>query len=503
MNSLDWIGKWADYTPSERALTSCDSNESYTYSQLDRYAGRLVEKLTTSLNINEGDRVAVLAEHGLDYIVLFCACQRIGAILVPLNYRMSAVELQVMIKDAGPKLLLYSDKQVEVFKDLELEASLDCIKMSMLNYYYKQDIVITPKKYHIKEHNPLFIFYTSGTTGKPKGVIYTNKMMFWNSLNTSMRLGITFKDATLNTLPPYHTSGWHIFVTTLLHKGAHVYMLEKFDAEQVLCLLELNKITLFIALPTMLIMMQKTPVFDQVSLKKIRFIITGGENIPSEMVKLWYNEKKIFIRPGYGLTEAGPSVTSLHHNDAISKPNSIGKPNFYLDIKIVNDKGEEVRTNEIGELCIKGEIVTPGYWNSSAKTHTKIKDGWLYTGDYVCKDIEGFLYLKGRKHDMYISGGENIYPKEVEIVLKDYKYIKESVVFSVKDEKWGQCGVAFVTITQKSITKKDIRTYLKKHLVSFKHPKYLFILEEIPLTSVGKVSRKKLINYFNAITSSQ
>lgn len=213
----------------------------------------------------------------------------------------------------------------------------------------------------------------------------------------------------------------------------------------------------------------------------------------------WKQKKNIYIRPGYGLTEAGPSITSLHHKMAALKPNSIGKPNFYLDTKIVDEKGKEVRVNEVGELCIRGEIVTPGYWNNSVKTSNNIKKGWLFTGDYVYKDEDGYLYVKGRKNDMYISGGENIYPQEIEAHLESLNEIKKAVVLSVKDKKWGETGIAFVTVINKNITVEKVRLQLKKTLASYKHPKYIFFLDEIPLTSVGKVSRKDLLRYYNSI----
>lgn len=183
------------------------------------------------------------------------------------------------------------------------------------------------------------------------------------------------------------------------------------------------------------------------------------------------------------------------------KPNSIGKPNFYLSIKIVDKKGNKVKPNEVGELCIKGDIVTPGYWNNSVKTSNKIKKGWLFTGDFAYSDAEGFLYMKGRKNDMYISGGENIYPQEVEAQLERFKDINKAVVLSINDEKWGQCGMAFVTSHNKELSVEAIRRFLKINLVAFKNPKYIFILDDIPTTSLGKVCRKQLYTYFNTINS--
>jgi fatty-acyl-CoA synthase len=362
VDALDWTAKWADYTPEKIAMTSYDTNKSYTYSDLHTYANQLTHKFL-QLQLEEGDRIAVLAEHSLEYIVLFVACQRMGVIIVPLNYRLSLKEISRLISDCTPSLLIYNQNHQDKVGQLS-DQNLEAVSFDSLRTFYQKADGIAAKTFQIKADNPLFIFYTSGTTGAPKGVIYTNKMLFWNSLNTSMQLGITFRDSTINILPPYHTSGWHIFITPLLHKGAHIGMLEKFDAEKTLCLLELNKTTLFMALPTMLLMMQKSAVFKKVNLRKLRYIISGGEKVPSELVSYWKQEKNIYIRPGYGLTEAGPSITSLHHKMAQLKPNSIGKPNFYLEVKIVDKKGAKVKPNEVGELCIKGDIVTPGYWNN-------------------------------------------------------------------------------------------------------------------------------------------
>lgn len=492
-DTLDWIAKWADYTPDKIAVTSFDSEEKYTYSQIHVYANRLVEKFE-ELGLQEGDRIAVLAEHSLHYIVLLSACQRSGIIIVPLNYRLSLSDIEMLFLDCSPALLLYSENQKEKLGQLSIPLP-KTIHLDVIERYYKDGVDVKPIAVQIKEKNPIFIFYTSGTTGRPKGVIYTNKMMFWNSLNTSMQLGITFRDSTINTLPPYHTSGWNIFITPLLHKGAQIDMVEKFDAERILCLLELNKTTLFMALPTMLAMMQKTEVFNRVNLEHLRFIISGGETVSPSLLKLWKEKKGISIRPGYGLTEAGPSITSLHHDIAMTKPESIGKPNFYLKTKIVLSTGRKARVNEVGEFCIKGNIVSPGYWNNSTKTNNKIKNGWLHTGDLVTKDKDGFLFLKGRQDDMYISGGENVHPQEITATLLTCENVMKATVLSVDDPVWGQCGVAFVVLENEKSLKK-VKTFVNKKLASFKRPKHIIILDEIPLTSVGKISRKKLLAYY-------
>lgn len=495
MEGLDWIAKWANYSPEKVALTCYDSNKNFTYLALDNYANRLVEKFKT-MDIQEGDRIAVLSEHSVPYIVIFIACLRLGAILVPLNYRLVDSELKNLIKDCNPKLLLFNDYQENKLSLLQLNKYLK-ISINSIIHFYTKPIISKKTDYVIKSNNPIFIFYTSGTTGTPKGVLYTNKMMFWNSLNTSMQLGISYRDSTLNILPPYHTSGWNVFITPLLHKGAHIGMLRRFDADQVLSILELSKTTLFMALPTTLRMMQNSKTFNKVTLTNIRQLISGGENVKHKLLTNWRNQKNITIRPGYGLTEAGPSITSLHQTKTFEYKNSIGKPNFYLSVKIVTKNNKEARINEIGELCIKGDIVTPGYWNNSVETKNKIKNGWLLTGDYAYFDKNGFIYLKGRKDDMYISGGENIYPSEIENALEEIIYVNQAVVLPFDDEKWGQIGVAFIKLNKKTVDiKKELLKQLKFKIGSYKCPKNIIILDEIPLTSLGKISRKKLITLY-------
>ncbi|MCV6631051.1 MAG: AMP-binding protein [Flavobacteriaceae bacterium] len=494
---LDWVAKWADYTPNKVAIVSHETGERYTYLQLHAYADNL-RLYFQEIGLEEGDRVAVLAEHGFPMIALFVACQRSGIILVPLNYRLSSSELSEQLEDANAGLFVYSLKQATLANKIENKVAHQISYAELRSYlcYPKRELPV----YNILEDNAVFVFYTSGTTGKPKGVMYTNKMLFWNSLNTSMQLGITFRDTTLSVSPPYHTSGWNVFVTPLLHKGAEIGILEKFDAEQVLCLLELNETSLFMVLPTMLQMMERTKIFQTVKMQHLRYVITGGEFIAPEMVARWKLEKNLKIRPGYGLTEAGPSITSLHHDMVLEKPGSIGKPNFYLEIKIIDKNGEIAAPFEVGELCIKGEVVTPGYWNNSVATNEKIKNGWLHTGDFAYADAEGYLFLKGRKSDMYISGGENIYPQEIERVLEMHNLVDRAVVLPKNDKKWGQCGIAFVEVTKESLDAKELRVFIQDKIGAYKMPKYIFVLTELPRTSLGKASRKALMRYFESVS---
>ena len=495
MKNLDWISKWAALKPNSTAVTDLETGESFTYRMLDRISTQICEYFSET--VKEGDRIGALMEHSPYLVALFSACQRLGAILVPLNYRLSATEIQQQIKDCKPSVLIYSElfdeavfflkDQVETLRLLDFSERIRSI-----------DITGAEKnKYHIREELPVFLFYTSGTTARPKGVLYTTKMLFWNSLNTSMQLGITSKDKTLNILPPYHTSGWNIFLTPLLHNGGEILIQKKFDPSLILKYLSSKKITLFMVLPTILQMLSKEKDFDASDLKALRYIICGGEGITLEQMRIWKEHKNVNIRPGYGLTEAGPSITSLHEDFCLEKPTSIGKPNFYVELKVIDSEGKEVAENEIGELCIRGEVVTPGYWNNSVATRDKIKNEWFHTGDLAMTDEDGFYYLKGRIDDMYISGGENIFPHEIENVLKNHPEIVNIQVIPFDDDVWGKKGVVFIKPSGPGLNKEAVQNFLKDRLAKFKHPKEYIFLEEFPLTGFGKVSRKDLVRIYS------
>ena len=492
MSVLNWVAKWADYSPNKIAVADLESGEEFSYRELHLRANEMVCLLKDEYK--EGDRIAVLMEHSINLIALFSACQRLGLILVPLNYKLSAPEIFDQLRDCKPSLVIYSEffsSPISLIKD-----SFETITLADFNHQVSKFVGEEPFIINdINQELPIFLFYTSGTTAEPKGVLYTNKMLFWNSLNTTMQLGISDEDTTLSILPPYHTSGWNIFVTPLLHNGGKILMLSKFNADKILCFLEHQKVTLLMALPTILQMISKCEGFSRADFSNLRFIISGGESISKEIIELWKNEKKVDIRPGYGLTEAGPSITSLHQDFTLSKPNSIGKPNFYIDLDIVDEKGNSLKQNQLGELRIKGDIVTPGYWNNSVATKDKIKNSWFYTGDLAYRDEEGFYYLKGRIDDMYISGGENIFPQEIENVLNQHPSVLRSLIIPMKDDVWGKKGIAFLE-TKEEITNENILEFLKDKLARFKHPKEFIFLKDFPVTGFGKISRKDLKRFY-------
>jgi len=498
MNYLDWIGKWSANTPDKKAVVSVDTDTSYTYRQLDEGALKIANFLKNEFQLQKGDRIAVLAEHSPEYLMLFIACQRLGIILVPLNYRATKYELSHCINDVTPSLIIADDVKFEKLT-LELKKKLATTLVSVRSFFTTAETKNSSEEItEIEADQPIFIFYTSGTTGKPRGVLYTNRMLFWNSLNTAVQLEITSKDHTINALPPYHTSGWNVLLLPLLHRGARVDFMKRFRARKVLNYLENEPISLFMAVPTMLRIMARNGAFQNFKARKLKYIVVGGEAMSLPLIDAWA-EKGILISQGYGLTEAGPGITSLHHHDALWKKGSIGKPNFYVDVKIVNDEDQEVGPNQPGELCIRGNIVTPGYWNDDAHSLKKIQDGWFFTDDIVKRDEDGFIYIVGRKNQVYISGGENIHPSEIERVLYKHNLVQEAAVIGIENDDWGEIGVAFIVLNEDSISAVNILAHLKKYLAPYKIPKDIIYLDSLPKTGIGKINRKKLKELYKAV----
>ncbi|MBL6446654.1 long-chain fatty acid--CoA ligase [Fulvivirga sp. 29W222] len=493
MHNLDWISKWATYSPDKVALKDYATKQELTYRQLNDNALKLADILKSEYGLEKGDRLMVIAEHSSLYVTLFSVAQKTGIILVPVNYRLSAKEIDYLIGNCTPKLVLYESN----FQALVMQASANS-QTSILN---TQKLIGEMKGRNFKTDfpnseldfdDPLFILYTSGTTGFPKGALYTHRMLFWNSMNTALSLDVVSSDFTINCMPAFHTGGWNVLITPLLHKGATIGMMNKFDADQVLSLLESEQATIYWGVPTTLKMMLESPLFENADLSSIRYFLSGGEALPLESIHQWH-KKGIKIRQGYGLTEVGPNITSLHHNDAERKIGSIGRPNFYVESKLVNESGEEVKPGEIGEFCLGGNLVTAGYWNNPEATSDAIVDGWFRTGDLMKQDEEGYLYVVDRRKSMFISGGENVYPAEVERVLLSHPAINEAAVIGVKDEKWGEVGKAFIVIKKEEAPlEMELRGFCLEHLAKYKVPKYFEFISDLPKNDTGKINKKAL-----------
>ncbi|HAP57990.1 MAG TPA: AMP-dependent synthetase [Cytophagales bacterium] len=491
----DWSARWALYSPHKVAVKDYTLGTSVTYQELHRQACGLANFFEQEMGLQKGDRLMVMAEHSLPYVILFTTAQKMGLVLVPVNYRLAGPEIEFLIKDCEPSVLICQDD----FQDKVLPLGASRALTHVWSTSELDQALTKAKSLHpqyqgpeIAEEDPIFILYTSGTTGFPKGALYTHRMLLWNSLNTSLSLEINPNDLTINFAPPFHTGGWNVLLTPFLHRGATVGILKKFDAERVLELMHKEHATLIFAVPTMLKMMLEASNFDKTQLNFMRYFIVGGEALPIPVIEAWH-AKGIKIRQGYGLTEVGPNITSLHQSDAIRKVGSIGRPNFYVETKIVNDSGQAVPTGEIGEFCLRGPMRTPGYWQNEEATQGAILDGWFHTGDLVREDAEGYLYVMDRKKHMFISGGENVFPTEVERVLCEHPDVSEVAVVGVPDQKWGEVGKAFVVVKAGGhVSDELLHRFCTDRLAKFKVPKYFELLEELPKNDTGKINRRAL-----------
>lgn len=488
---LDWLKRWALYSPSAVAFKDIETSRDYTYRDCFDIANRLAAALEERYGIERGDRVAVLSTNRIETVFLYFALIRLGAILVPMNFRLAPRELDHILRDSGAGLLVFEENFKANVEQLTQKSRL-LLEFAELQKYCAQGI---SRKVEFRGtfEDISMILYTSGTTGAPKGAMLTNQMIFWNSVNTGLRLNLTQNDVTVAFSPLFHTGGWNVLLTPFLHRGAKTVFLKAFDADLILKICEREKVTIFFGVPTTLDMMARSSVFPFADLKSVRYAVVGGEPMPIPLIQKW-NEKGIPVRQGYGLTEFGPNVFSLNEEHAIGKSGSIGFPNFYIHVRIVDDRGIDLPPGEIGELILRGPMCMKGYWNNESATKETIRDGWLHTGDLVRQDDEGFFYVVGRKKDMFISGGENVYPVEIEKILLTHAKVREAAVVGVKDEKWGEVGKAFIVPKENVVlTETELTEFCRNQLAKFKIPKHYRFLSELPKGDSGKILKRALV----------
>ena len=491
----DWAAKWAVYSPEKVAIREHERDRILTYGQMNRLANRLVHYLRSEYSLQKGDRVAVLAEFSVEYIVAFSAAQKAGFILVPLNYRLAPAEIEYLLQDSSPALIIAEAKFTHILPEVSVPVTSTEELEELLNPDVQLPEDTSVALAQVQEDDPVFILYTSGTTGFPKGALYTHKMLFWNSINTAISLVVNTESRTINVMPPFHTGGWNVLITPFLHHGAYVCLLKKFDPATALELLQSERCTIFMGVPTILQMIARDPAFEKASFPDMIYLIVGGEPMPIPLIEQWHG-KKVPVRQGYGMTEVGPNLTSLHQNDAIRKKGSIGRPNFYVQTRIVDENGNDQPPGEApGELWLRGPMVMPGYWNNpKASTAAFSDDGqWFRTGDELYQDKEGYLFVVDRIKNMYKSGGENVYPAEIERVLIQFPGVAEVAVTGVPDDKWGEVGKAFVVMQEDfSFDSQALSDYCREKLARFKVPKYFQPMESLPKTDSGKINRNQL-----------
>ncbi len=507
--AVDWVHRWAGYRPQKLALRDHGRALEWSYGEADLCAARLAVHLRDGLGVGRGDRVAVLAQNRAETVFLFLACVKLGAILVPLNFRLTARELDQLLGDCEPRVLLVGADEQPVADALDAAAAiphrLPLGEVTPLLLGSSPDQAAGPgaaaaaaERVFTADRpgeldDPVMILYTAGTTGMPKGAIITHRMILWNAVNTSLRLELTGQDHTQSYAPFFHTGGWHVLLTPFLHNGASTTLLDRFDPDLVVDLMARERTTLLFGVPTMMRMLGETAAFADADLSACRYAIVGGAPMPIPLIDTWH-DKGVLIRQGYGMTEVGPNCFSLDEGLAREKAGSIGLPNFYVQTRVVGEDGRACRPGEPGELWLRSEVVTPGYWRRPEATAAAITDGWFHTGDMVQTDQDGFFYVVDRKKNMFISGGENVYPAEVEHVLAMHPAVAEAAVIGVSDAQWGEVGKAFLVPRpgQDAPDLEALRAFCSDKLARYKIPRQVRILPELPLNQAGKIDRLRL-----------
>lgn len=482
-----WIDKRASINPKRTALI--DEHRKLTYLEMSEIVNHFAGVLQTTYSVKKGDRVGLLSKNSMEYIIALFALAKLNAVVVPLNIRLSIDELAFQLKDSGIQTLLVDREHCSKGKELLQQTDFHYLLTFDSLFQAETEPLIHTE---IDPTAPYIICYTSGTTGRPKGAVLTQENMFWNAVNNTFTLDITSKDNIITLLPLFHIGGIGLFTLPVLLAGGTVVVPDKFDPEQALKDIEKFSITIVMGVPTIHDALRKVTNFETTNLSSVRFFYNGGAPCPEELIR-WYLQKGIQFGQGYGLTETSPTVFLLSEDDFQCKVGSIGKPVMFTEIRVVDDEGREVVPGEIGELLVKGPNVIKEYWNLPDETDKSIQNGWFSTGDMVRQDDEGFVYIAGRKKEMIISGGENIYPLEVEKVIYDLPEVEEVAVFGVSHDKWGETPIAFVSIKGEVVlTEADLKEHCALKLARYKVPSVFKIVSVLPKNATGKIDKATL-----------
>ncbi|WP_368666342.1 long-chain fatty acid--CoA ligase [Ammoniphilus sp. CFH 90114] len=490
MWETDWLSSRARLTPDREAVVELGTGSRWTFLQLDERVWRAVGFLQKQ-GVKKGDRVALISPNAVGCLELLFACGRMGAIFVPLNFRLGVAEWDYILEDCQPKLLFYHPSMQSTLPGNISAYSTD-------EYVDEAGGPIDLSE-SVGLEDPYLIIYTGGTTGRPKGVVLSHKNVFWNSINTIVSWGIKEEDITLTYLPMFHTGGLNALSLPILHMGGKVILGQKFDPLEAIQTLEEERCSIVLMVPTMYHMVITHPAFAEASFQTVHTFLSGGAPCPHSIYEV-FEKRGLRFKEGYGLTEAGPNNYYIHPLDALRKRGSVGKPMFHSQVKIVGETGEEVKPNEVGELYIQGHHVFDYYYNKPEETRLAKQDGWLQTGDLAKRDVEGYYYIVGRKKDMIITGGENVYPQEIEHLLDQHPSIDEVAVVGLPDPKWGEVvSAAIVLKTGERILEQEVAEYVASHLGRYKVPKKIFFVEELAKTPIGKIDRKQIVHQLQVL----
>ena len=486
MNELTlgrWLADRARTTPQRVAIRFL--GQDLTYAELDSRATRLAAGLAAR-GLRRGDRLATLTTTSPDHVATFFACARLGVALQPISWRLASAEVAYQLEDAEPSLLLASDDYAELARKAGTKVEIARIGDPTLEADGEVEDVA-------RDDDPLLLVYTSGTTGKPKGALLSHANCFWTNLSFDRTTSLRDGDVVLQVLPQFHVGGWNVQPLLAWWKGATVVLEPAFDAARALDLIAEHGVTTMMGVPATYLFLAQEPGFAVADLSSLRLAVVGGAPMPEALLETWI-ARGIEIVQGYGLTEAAPNVLCLPPEEATRKLGFAGKPYPHVDVALRDaDTGAFVEGTGTGELVVRGPNVFAGYWRNDEATAAVLADGWLSTGDVAERDEEGFYRIAGRIKDMVISGGENVYPAEIEDVLHAHPAVLEAAVVGVPDERWGEACAAFVVLREGSnVGTEELQRLCRDQLARFKVPKTFAFVDALPRSSMGKVLKDEL-----------
>jgi fatty-acyl-CoA synthase len=493
-----WVRDRALVTPARIAIEHRD--ERTTYAELDARSERLADALVR-LGLRPGDRVASLTANRPEHVELFFACAKAALVLAPLSWRLAPAELAYQLVHAEPAALFVEPERDSLADAMLALAASKPRRLTLaraeLDALAQPGATTAPPNVPADDDD-LLLLYTSGTTGRPKGARLTHRNCFWTNLSFDRTADLTSTDVVLQVLPQFHVGGWNVQPLLAWWKGATVVLEPRFDPARALELIERRRITTMMGVPATYLFMAGETRFDDADLSSLRRVIVGGAPMPEALLRTW-RDRGVEIVQGYGLTEASPNVLCLPPEDAMRRLGWAGKPYPHVDVALADPtSGTLIDGRGSGELLVRGPNVFAGYWRDPDGTRASVRDGWLHTGDIAERDAEGFYRIRDRLKDMYISGGENVYPAEVEATLHEHAAVADAAVIGVPDERWGEVGVALVVVHPGArIDEQELLAHCRARLAAFKAPRVVRFADELPRSASGKILKQELRDRFS------
>lgn len=486
----DLLGERARLTPDKLALVDVATGARYSYAELDARATRMAASWTKGLGLGAGDRIGLLAHNRVEYVDAFFAAGKCGVILVPLSTRATGYELAGIAADAGLSALLYESGFEKALDVLRREAEIPRYVSLDDQLPGAEDPLEAPVP---RDPEHLWaLLYTSGTTGKPKGVMVPHRQVLWNGYNTTACWQLREDDISPVFTPLYHAGGLGAFLVPIFTIGGTIVLHRGFDAGEVWQTIETERCTVVLGVPAIWKLLMEHERFATVDLGSVRWLISGGAPLPTYIIEA-YQSRGVGFKQGFGMTEVGVNCFAMTLEDSERKRGSIGKPLMLTEARVADQKERVCAPDEVGELQFRGPHVCAGYWKQPGATAAAFnEEGWFKSGDMARRDADGFFYIAGRSKDMYISGGVNVYPAEIEALLLQHPGVQDAAVIGVEDERWGESGVAFVVARESPLEADALKAFLAERIAKYKLPREFRVVEALPRTPYGKVVKAEL-----------